>query len=93
MLLPSNRHWNYVFKRPFYLSSGQLLQDSGEHCETSGFHDHGPSVMNYTFYLPLPAYCALSLVIGLEAAIGGPEGPQYVVPDISFTAGLEDNEE
>ena len=49
--------------------------------------------MNYTFYLPLPANCSVSQVIGLEAAIGGPEGPQYVVPDISFTAGLEDNEE
>lgn len=64
---------------PSHLSSGQLLRDSREQGETSGFGDHGPTVMNYTFYLPLPAYCALSLVIGLEAAIGGPEGHQYCV--------------
>ena len=27
------------------LLSSQLLQDSGEHIKTNGFHDHGPSVI------------------------------------------------
>lgn len=53
--------------------------------------------MNYTFYFPLPAYYALSLVIRLKATIGGPQGTLLLCcltfPSEKVIAGLEDNEE